>query len=271
MPIRAKLRSFARKDRAQKAAAVRSAVRRLALRRVMRGGLAAPKVLHSGSRWYVAYRPDWDVEFDRFPELRDLSDRWVAHNVDNNAGDLPRMYALLLNIRQVMEADVPGDFAELGVYRGNSAAVLAHYGRLHGRSVFLFDTYEGFSRQDLAGIDAGKPRMFADTSLDLVKRNVGADAAVYVRGFFPGTVTDDIAGRRFAVVHLDCDLYEPMKAGMEFFFPRLSPGGLLVMHDYANPYWDGAKRAVDEYVQGIGESLVLIPDKSGTAMLRKSR
>ena len=241
------------------------------LRKLLNGGLAVPRVLDSHSRMYVAYRPDWDIDFDAFPELRLLSRNWVSNNVENNAGDLPRLYSLLLNINQVMADGVPGDFAEIGVYRGNSAAVLAHYGRRHGRSLFLFDTYEGFEARDLTGIDAGRSQAFADTTLALVRQNVGDEAVVYVKGYFPATVTEDMAQRRYAVVHLDCDLYAPIKAGLEFFYDRLSPGGILIIHDYANPCWDGAKRAVDEFMPRIAENLVLMPDKSGTAIIRKGR
>ena len=54
-----------------------------------------------------------------------------------------------------------------------------------------------------------------------------------------------------------------MKAGLEFFYPRLSLGGLIIMHDYSSAYWDGAKLAVDEYLANITDNLILIPDKSG--------
>jgi hypothetical protein len=246
-------------------------IKQTPLRRRLHGSFAAPRVLRSRSRLYMAARPDWDFDFHSLPELLALSDNWVLNNVENNAGDLPRLYALLLNVNQVMEDGVAGDFAEIGVYRGNSAAVLAHYSRRHGRSIFLFDTYEGFEARDLTGGDAHRSKAFTDTSLNLVHQNVGDDAVVYVKGYFPDTVTEDIANRHYAVVHLDCDLYAPIKAGLKFFYDRLSPGGILIIHDYANPCWDGTKRAVDEFMPRISESLVLIPDKSGTAIIRKSR
>jgi hypothetical protein len=241
------------------------------VRRFLNGDLAAPKVLKSSNRLYVAYRPDWEIDFDSLPEVRALSTNWVSNNLETNAGDLPRLYALLLNINQVMEEGVPGDLAEIGVYRGNSAAILAHYGRRHGRSIFLFDTYEGFEARDFTGVDADRSKAFTDTSLALVRENVGSDSVVYVKGYFPETVTDDIANRQYAVVHLDCDLYAPIKAGLRFFYDRLSPGGLILVHDYSNPCWDGPKRAVDEFMPQIAEGLVLMPDKSGTAIIRKMR
>ena len=125
--------------------------------------MAPPNVLRSKNRFYAAYRPDSDVEFDAHPELRALSEMWVRDNVLNNGGDLPRLYALSLNVKQVMADGIEGDFAELGVYRGNSAAVLAFYARQHHRSIFLFDSFEGFVTKDLAGIDANKPQEFVDT------------------------------------------------------------------------------------------------------------
>ena len=74
---------------------------------------------------------------------------------------------------------------------------------------------------------------------------------------------------RFALVHLDCDLYAPTRAAMEFFYPRLTRGGLLVVHDYASGHWPGVVRAVDEFLADKPEKPVLIPDKSGSAALVK--
>jgi hypothetical protein len=125
-------------------------VRALMRRRVtFRGRYAPPRVLQGHEQFYMAYRPDWDVEFLRYPEMERLSHKWILNNVENNAGDLPRFYALILNVRRILEDNVQGDMAELGVYRGNSAAVLAHYARAAGKTLLLFDTFTGFDRRDL--------------------------------------------------------------------------------------------------------------------------
>ena len=179
--------------------------------------------------------------------------------------------ALVLNLKQVLDDGVPGHFAELGVYRGNSAAVLAHYARAHGRQLYLFDTFEGFDPRDLTDKDFGGNPPFVDTSLGFVQDAAGSDSVHCVKGYFPAAIPSDVVDFRFCVVHLDCDLYEPMKAGLAFFYPRLSPGGLLILHDYANPHWAGVKQAVDEFVLGIPEGVVVLADKAGTAMVRKLR
>ena len=232
---------------------------------------AAPGAIRSGLGFYVAMRPHSDRVMGAYPEMDELSQLWVRNNEKGTASDLPRLYALVLNIREILAEKIDGAFAELGVYRGNSAAVLAHYARKSGKTAYLFDTFEGFDARDLTGIDARHPVEFGDTSLAAVRALVGEESVQYIKGYFPGSLPPGLESRRFSLVHLDCDLYEPIKAGMEFFFPRLSPGGMMIVHDYSCISWAGVKKAVDEYLADRPERPVLIPDRSGTAMIRKIR
>lgn len=270
-----RLLRFARKPISQKLAAIRAtffeanAAERRRTQRLLEGPHAAPRVFQGREKIYVAYRPDADVVFNAHEEISDLSQKWIKGNEENNSGDLPRLYALALNVKQVLNDNVFGDIAELGVYRGNSAAVLAHYARIHQRTVYLFDTFAGFDERDLVGIDESKAVQFGNTSLDQVRELVGTDSVTFVDGRFPQSIPHDLYGLQYSLVHIDCDLYEPAKAGLEFFYPRVSPGGLLIIHDYANPYWGGIKRAVDEYCRELPEKPIVIGDKSGTAMIRK--
>jgi Macrocin-O-methyltransferase (TylF)/Anaphase-promoting complex, cyclosome, subunit 3/Tetratricopeptide repeat len=218
---------------------------------------------------YVSHRPASDIVFRHHPEFKELLRKWISNNSPHNHGDIARLYALMLNVKQLLAEGVSGDMAELGVYRGNSAAVLAHYSRAYGRQLYLFDTFEGFDGRDLQGIDQKRGEDFSDTSLELVRRLVGQQGVVYVPGFFPQSIPSDISDL-FAVVHLDCDLYTPMKAGLAFFYPRLSPGGLLILHDYSSGYFPGAKQAIDEFAATIQENLVLLPDRFGSALIRKN-
>jgi hypothetical protein len=241
---------------------------------VLLSGCAAPdKVVGATAQvanFYLSFRPDSDLKLKSHPEFRELLPKWIAGNEVNNSGDLGRLYALILNIKQTLEENVPGHFAELGVYRGNSAAVLAHYARRFGRRVFLFDTFDGFDARDISGIDADTRPLFKDTSLDLVRNLVGDESTSFIKGYFPGSIPSDLAHERFALVHIDCDLHEPFKAALSFFYPRLSGGGTLILHDYSSGTFAGAKKAVDEFLARIPERLVLWPDKSGTAVIRKS-
>ena len=100
---------------------------------------------------------------------------------------------------------------------------------------------------------------------------VGPSPNVVLR---PGYVPDTLAGledERFAFVLLDLDLYEPTIASLEFFYPRLAPGGYLVMHDYNNPESDWAcKRAFDSFLADRPERVIELGDMWGSALIRRS-
>jgi Macrocin-O-methyltransferase (TylF) len=222
---------------------------------------------------FWAYQPDSHALFDEHPEFRGLFSRFSRHNRLNNAGDTVRLWAFILNIKKVLEDGIEGDFAELGVWRGNSSAVLAHFASLANRSHYLFDTFGGFDERDISGIDPTSRPTFSNTSIATAQQVIGPawDACRVVAGRFPDSIRLEHRDRKYAVVSLDCDLYEPMKAALDFFYPRVSPGGLLLLHDYANPHWPGVRRAVDEFCALAGEPLIVVPDKSGTAVIRRRR
>jgi hypothetical protein len=220
------------------------------------------------SKIYLAYRPDAHVDFDSFPNFAKMYEYFVHASKYNNSGDLGRLYLLLLNIARVLRDAVPGDFAEVGVYRGNTARLLAQAARAAGRRLFLFDTFAGFDPADQAPTDRPS-QAFADTTLRNVQEFVGLDAVEYVVGRFPDSLATVECPDRFAIVHLDCDLHQPMAAGIAYFYPRLSPGGLLIVHDYASGRWSGCAQAVDEFLRDKPERPVLLPDKSGTAIVVK--
>ena len=223
---------------------------------------------------YTSFQPDSQAHFSAHPEFGTLIENFWRYNTGNNAGDLPRLWSFILNCKQVIADQIPGQFAELGVWRGNTAAVLAHYAARSGRRVQLFDTFEGFDEKDIREFEkkACTPGEFRDTSIELVKEVIGADAAVcdFVKGRFPMSLMDVHRASTYAIVSLDCDLYEPMIAGLNFFYPRTSNGGIFFLHDYSSLYWPGSKQAIDEFCKATGEHIVLMPDKSGSAFLRKS-
>ncbi len=193
--------------------------------------------------------------------------------------DSPRFWTFVLNIKQVLSENVKGDFAELGVFQGHSAAVMAELTRQTGRQLYLFDTFMGFDARDIVGDDAkfqvggfGDKSITEEAFLNAVKDQVGREHTHchYVKGYFPESVEAVHKKSRFAAVSLDCDLYKPMKAGLEFFYPRLSKGGIFIIHDY-NSDTLKCKRAVDEFCRAKREHLIVAPDRHGTVVIRKSR
>ncbi len=198
---------------------------------------------------------------------------WEAFTAGNepNRGDTARFYFLCLLYDQVVKEELRGDVAELGVYKGNTAALLAAVARTLGTTAWLFDTFEGFDPADLSGVDADKRPEFSDTSIEAVRALVGPAHVRLVPGRFPETASAVPEDARFSVVHIDCDLYAPFRAALEFFYPRMVPGGFMVLHDYGSLHWDGTERAVDEFLADKPESVIPVPDGSGTAVLRRAR
>jgi O-methyltransferase len=138
---------------------------------------------------------------------------------------------------------VPGDYAEVGVSGGGSAKLIAS--AAGNRLLHLFDTFTG-----LPSLDASddtvlfSPGDFA-VGLAQVQAYLGPrEQTAYYPGIFPGTA-GPVADRRFAFVHLDMDLYEGTLGALEFFYPRLSPGAILVSHDYEDSA--GVRKAFDEF------------------------
>ena len=181
-----------------------------------------------------------------------------------SSGDPVRYGALALALETVRN-DIPGSLAEVGVYKGD----LSHFihRALPERKLYLFDTFEGFPEGDL---EVGSDERFRDTSLPYVKERVGAGENVIFRpGFFPETAVG-LEDERFAFVMLDLDLFAPTIAGLEFFYPRLEPGGFLVLHDYNNPESNYAvSRAADEFFADKPEYLIALPDRWGSVLVRK--
>ena len=184
--------------------------------------------------------------------------------------DKVRFYAWWFQVERLKKENIPGDFAELGVYKGESAKIIHQMNP--SRKFHLFDTFEGFPEIDLEK-EQGKAATytsmnFADTSLQKVIRKVGGNDNIHIhKGYFPASASQ-INEVTYALVNIDADLYNPTKAGLEFFYPRLNPGGVIFVHDYNNK-WPGVIKAFDDFVANISEVPHLIPDRDGTVFIVK--
>jgi O-methyltransferase len=227
--------------------------------------LAAPGRFFLQSEMDISPRSIWhNPEFTKatggFLIPEDPVDRRIC---ELDSWDRVRRDMLVLQMRGVLVRQVEGDFAELGVYKGVTARLIHQYAperRLH-----LFDTFTGFDDREIEA--ASQRGVFSDTSVEGVMKRIAPrnDNIEVYAGRFPQTAAT--APDQFAFVHLDADLFEPIKAGLEFFYPRLSPRGVIVIHDYNA--WPGARRAVDEFFAPKREVPIAMPDKSGSAVIVK--
>lgn len=118
---------------------------------------------------------------------------------------------------------IPGDVAEVGVYKGGTARLLARIFENYRKDVHLFDTFSGMPRSNPI-LDFHKKGDFADTSLDEVKLYLQDCSNVYFyAGIFPST-TSSIRDKTFCLVHIDADIYKSVMESCKFFYPRLERG-----------------------------------------------
>ncbi|MFA5222221.1 MAG: TylF/MycF/NovP-related O-methyltransferase [Methanoregula sp.] len=138
---------------------------------------------------------------------------------------------------------VPGDIAEVGVYKGGSAKIIC--AAKGDKPLHLFDTFEGLPKVD--DVDMVWPfyeGKFA-ASYDSVKAYLGTEKNVhFYKGIFPDT-SGPVKDTRFSLVNLDVDTYESTKKCIEFFYPRMSSGGVIISHDYLTA--PGVQKAFDEF------------------------
>jgi O-methyltransferase len=178
-----------------------------------------------------------------------------------SAADPVRLGTIDLAFRTLNDEDVQGASAEVGVHRGDLSVILRQLAP--ERKLYLFDTFAGFP--DPAGDDR-----FRDTSAEFVRSRFPADASIDVReGMFPDTASG-LEAEQFAFVMLDADRYQVTLDGLAFFYPRLTPGAFLFIHDYDSPEFDyGAMKACREFLADKPERPIALPDFNGSAVFRR--
>lgn len=162
-----------------------------------------------------------------------------------------------------MSLGLPGDFVELGVFKGTSFCRFRKLGHLfhpdHARKFIGFDVFGKFPDAD---IEADKATLESfksssgDTSIDdrvllklLEEQNLSRNVELVkgdVRKTLPAYFTED-NHTAISILNIDLDLYGPIKSALEILFPRVVKGGIIILDDYAAGF-PGARKAVDEYL-----------------------
>jgi O-methyltransferase len=187
----------------------------------------------------------------------------------------PRIYALVRGVDYVSASSIPGAFVECGVWRGGSmmavALTLLRLG-ITDRDLYLFDTFSGMTAPtdedvrhsgeraaDLLAGESPDADIWAIASLDEVREAVlGVGYPSERIHFVEGPVEDTLpenAPAEIALLRLDTDWYTSTKHGLVHLYPHLARGGVLILDDYG--YWQGARRAVDEYLSEQNVALLL--------------
>ena len=180
---------------------------------------------------------------------------------DNDYVRLKTLEAISMRLK-----NVPGAAAELGVNKGGFARWISRL--LPDRTLYLFDTFSGFDPAESAYCGEGFIEAHRNTAADKVLALIPhPDKAVIREGLFPETA-EGMESERFALVSLDADLEQSTLAGLDFFLPRMSEGGYILLHDYNNPKLPGVRRAMERWEAENGR-LAAVPlcDVNGTLVI----
>jgi hypothetical protein len=202
--------------------------------------------------WLLRKHPEF------YLRLKRLGTHTGAHRLKDEAGflaiharliemgegitGLRERYNLWMLTRSVEK--LPGAIAEIGVFRGGSAMVLAD--AKGPAPLHLFDTFEGMPETDTQYDGIFSAGMFKDAALNTVKARLAPwNNVLFHPGIFPDTTRDLDPAAQFKLVNIDVDIRSSTLACLEYFYPRTVRGGFLIIHDYNDAGVPGAKAAVD--------------------------
>ncbi|APG30603.1 O-methyltransferase [Granulibacter bethesdensis] len=184
-------------------------------------------------------------------------------------GDMVRFFSFIMFFDILIAENITGDLLELGVWKGDTAVLLADFARKRNVTAWLLDTFEGFDQRDLAENEDHLSAAFKDTSLAAVRKRIGEESVRYIQGYFPDTANQLLSDNQYSFVHIDCDLYAPILSALEYFYPRMVEGGFIVMHDFMSLTWEGPTRAINEFFADKPEKIIPVADFAGTVVVRK--
>lgn len=151
-----------------------------------------------------------------------------------------------------------GDVAEVGVYWGGSAKLLAKAMMPYEKTIHLFDTFRGLPEPH-EQYDRYRRGAFSDTSLEGVEHFLKdcPHTRIYP-GVFPQTASP-LKDTRFCLVHVDIDIYPSALDCCRFFYPRLTEKGVMIFDDYGYPSCPGVEKAVNDFFEEKIETPIYLP------------
>lgn len=210
-----------------------------------------------------------------FNALYDLAQSKTQMKSSDNLLRRQRHYTLIKLLGQAGTVINKGSVAECGCWRGLSSYEIASTLKKMGflKTFFIFDSFEGLSEFDeadgkkaLAVSEEDRRKEFA-CPLEVVQENLGEFGFINLKkGWIPDRFSD-VSGEQFSFVHIDVDMYQPIRDSLAFFYPRLVPFGIIVLDDYGALGFPGAKKAVDEFLETT--KVFFLPLPSGSAFIMK--
>lgn len=214
-----------------------------------------------------------------YPKSRDLRNGVILYyNEPKRAKAFDRIRSIKNKIETVLSyseayqlstlvqavSKIPGNMAEVGTFMGGSAKIILEVER--EKTLHIFDTFEGLPERsdvDNKHFTLGEYK----GTLNTVKTNLRKYTNVrFHRGIFPSTAKG-VQNIKFSFVHLDVDLFEGTINSLEFFYPRMNKGGIILSHDYISA--KGVQKAFDKFFNSKPEVVVEMSGSGSQCMIVK--
>lgn len=217
------------------------------------------------------------------PQELDLTDPRITYSIRLQGLDWPEYGATMVGylrldtlqryLQTVLDEDVPGDAIEAGVWRGGTSLFMREVLGDDDRTVWAADSFRGFDPRDPqseAFISDGHGE-FLSVPLGHVEEvfnryGVSTERVRFVEGYVQDTMPG-LAAQQWSLIRIDCDTYHAVGCCLQHLYPKLSPGGFVIIDDYR--CIQGCRAAVDEYREHCDISDELISDDWSSAYWRK--
>lgn len=149
------------------------------------------------------------------------------------------------------QSKMSGAMAEVGVYRGGSAKLICEV--KGDKPLHLFDTYEGLPPSSPADRGVHREHQYACGLEEIQQYLSDYDNLHFHKGIFPDSAAG-VPEQTYCFVHFDVDLYEGTKGCLEYFYPRMQRGGIMISHDYS--ILAGVEKAFNKFFADKPEEII---------------
>ncbi len=208
-------------------------------------------------------------------ELPDFSNSFQYENNFYLSSDVNRMAKVMAHYDLFKHTiDVPGAIVECGVFKGASLVRFAAFRQLLtnplAKRIIGFDAFGEFPETDFEGdkkwrdkfvTDSGEQGIGVEQLLEVLKHKKCDENIDLIKGDVIKTIPEYLSKHpelKISFLNIDVDVYEPTRAALEYFYPLVSKGGVILLDDYANVF-PGANKAVDDYFKDKDVSIKRLP------------
>lgn len=180
-------------------------------------------------------------------------DQLIARRPTNDQITHAELRVILHELAATLDQQVPGEVVELGCYNGGTSVLLGQLLKPTTKRLWLYDSFSGLPTKTIQDQSPAGQQFQAGqltASRQLVEkrfRQANLPRPRIKRAWFADLTPSDLP-EQICFAFLDGDYYQSLRDSLRLIWPKLQPGAVVVVDDYANEALPGAARAVDEWL-----------------------